>query len=166
MLRDVLDREEMLTHLFNEAKALQQLDNIDSELKAQFVWYLCVRTAGFVEYSIQAILSEYFESSSVHQPIGDFVSNHLLEPRRFSLIGVSDLIDSFKKGQGRTNEEIDLARLDSSIQSIRTNRNHIAHGRTTYQLTMTELDTYFEDAKKLIRIVYEECNPNDGNNRS
>lgn len=166
MHREVLEREEMLTHLFNEAKALQQLKNVDGELKAQFVWYLCVRTAGFVEYSVQTILSNYFESGSVHQPIGDFVSDHLLEPRRFSLVQVSRLIDSFKKRQTQIRREFDLSRLDSSIVSIRTNRNHIAHGRTANQLTMIELDAYFEDAKKLIRMVYEECNPQDVKNRN
>ena len=166
MHQEVLDREEMLTHLFNEAKALLQLNNVDDELKAQYVWYLCVRTAGFVEYSVQTILSDYFESDSVYQPIGDFVSDYLLEPRRFSLVQVSGLIESFKKRQTQMLREFDLSRLGSSIESIRTNRNHIAHGRTAYQLTMMELESYFEDAKKLIRMIYEECNPQGVNYRN
>ena len=142
MHRDVLDREEMLTRLFTEAKALQQLNNVDGELKAQFVWYLCVRTAGFVEYAVQTILSKYFDSGSVHQPIGDFVSNNLLEPHRFSLMRVRGLISSFKNAQSELRGEFDFSRLDSSIESIRTNRNNIAHGRNAYQLTMKELDAY------------------------
>ena len=164
MHRDVLEGEEMLTRLFNEGKALQQLNNVDFELKAQFVWYLCVRTAGFVEYSVRTILSEFFESGLVHQPLGDFVSNHLLEPHRFSLMRVRDLIKIFKKRQSEIRGEFDFSRLDSSIESIRTNRNNIAHGRDANQLTMMELDAYFEDAKKLIRMVYEECNPQDREN--
>ena len=70
MRREVLDREEFLTRLFNEAETLQHLKCVDGDLKAQFVWYLCVRTAGFIEYSVQAILSDYFRSDSVHQPLG------------------------------------------------------------------------------------------------
>ena len=166
MLTDVLERQEALTHLFDEGKALQQLNSVHSELKAQFVWYLCIRTAGFIEYSVQTILSDHFESDSVHQPIGDFVSNHLLEPRRFSLLRVRDLIACFKNRQSQIPSEFDLSRLDSSIESIRTNRNHIAHGRTAYQLTMMELDAYFEDSKKLIRMVYEQCNPQDHTSRN
>ena len=156
----------MLAHLFNEARALEQLKNVDGELKAQFVWYLCIRTAGFVEYSVHAILSEYYGSDLVHQPLGDFVSNKLLEPHRFSLLRVRGLIDSFKKGHSQLRKEFDLSRLDSSIESIRTNRNHISHGRDANQLTLKELDGYFEDAKNLIKMVYEVCNSPVNENRN
>jgi len=168
MHRDVLDREEMLSHLFNEAKALQKLDVVDGEIKVQFVWYLCVRTAGFIEYSVQSILSEFFESDSSHPPLGYFVSRNLLAPHQFSLNRVRDLIASFKKRQSEIQAEYDLTKLEYSIESIRTNRNHIAHGRDANQLTMMALDAYFEDAKKLIRMVYDECNRQlleDGNRR-
>lgn len=159
MHSEVLDKEETLTRLFNEAKALQQLKDLDVDVKAQFVWYLCVRTAGFVEYSVQTILSEYFESGLVHPPLGYFVSKNLLAPHRFSLLRVRELIDSFETRQSQIGGEYDLTKLDASIESIRTNRNSIAHGRDANHLTIMALDAYFEDAKKLIRMVYKECNP-------
>lgn len=158
MHRDVLDSEEMLAHLFAEAKALQNLTNVDEELKAQFVWYLCVRTAGFIENSIQTMLSDFFESGSVHPALGYFVSNKLIAPNQFTLRRVRELIDSFKERESDLEGAYDLTKLESSVGSIQSNRNHIAHGGDAKQLTILALDNYFEDARKLVRMVYEECN--------
>ena len=79
---EVVDREEKLSHLFNEAKTLEQYKNIDNELKVQFVWYLCIRTSGFVEFSVRTILSEYFESNTENQQLGDYVSIYFLASRQ------------------------------------------------------------------------------------
>lgn len=158
MHHEVVDREEKLSHLFKEAYTLQKIEDVDEELKVQFVWYLCVRTSGFVEFSLQTILSEYYESGTDHKPLGDFVSNHLLNPREFSMRHARGLIRSFKKRKSNLRGEFDFSRLDSSLETLQKNRNSIAHGRDS-KLTMQDLDAYFEDARKVIRMVYDECYP-------
>ena len=156
MHQDVVDRQAKLSQLFQEAKSLQELKGKDHELTKQFAWYLCIRTSGFVEFSIQTILSEYYASCDDYIPLGYFVVNHLLHHRSFSMMRVSHLLQSFMKTRGNILGDTDLSQLESAIESLRLNRNNIAHGRDS-DLTIEDMDTYFEDAKQVIRIVFEEC---------
>lgn len=156
---EVVRSEEKLSHLFNEARLLQQREDVDDAIKAQFVWYLCVRTSGYVEYSARTILLEFFESSPDFQPFGDFVSNQLRLSREFPMRRVRDLLKSFGSRYNVDSREVDLRKLDSSLQNLQTNRNKIAHGSDADRLSLSDLDTYYADAKEVVRIVYEECNP-------
>ena len=164
MDREITAKEERLSHLFSEARLLQKRKDVDDKIKAEFVWYLCIRTSGFVEFSVQFLLSEYFESGTDREPLGDFVSNHLLNPREFTMRRVRKLLDSFSRRRSKVQEEIDISKLDSSLQSLQTNRNSIAHGRDI-ELTMNDLDAYFEDVRQVIRMVYDECNFPDDEDR-
>ena len=156
---EISRKEEKLRHLFDQAKALQQIDDVDNELKAQFLWYLCIRTSGYGEYSVRTTLLEFYESSTNHQPLSDFVIKQLRLSREFSVRRARALIKSFKEKQDNSSGEFDYGKLETTLESIQTSRNSIAHGGDAYQLSMSDLDGYFADAKEVIRMVYEECNP-------
>lgn len=160
---EVVRSEEKLSHLFNEATLLQHREDVDDAIKAQFVWYLCVRTSGYVEYSARTILLEFFESSTDVRPFGDFVSNQLRLSREFPMRRVRDLLKSFSSRHKGDSREIDFSKLDSSLKNLQTNRNKIAHGSDVDKLSLSDLNTYFADAKEVVRMVYEECNPSDPN---
>ena len=59
---EISRQQAKLDHLFDQAKRLQTSDGVDREVKVQFVWFLCVRTTGFVESSIKFILEKHVES--------------------------------------------------------------------------------------------------------
>lgn len=157
MHAEIRRNEEKLGHLFDQARALQQNGDVDSELRTQFVWYLCVRTCGYLEESLRMILLDFFESRQDHPQINDFVSNQLGLSREFQFRRVRGLVKSFSDRQRNGSNEIDYSRLDSSMASLQTNRNKIAHGNDA-QLTLNALSGYYKDAQQVVRVVYEECN--------
>lgn len=161
MHQAVVERQEKLSDLFREAKSLQKRNGKDHELSKQLAWYLCIRTSGFVEFSVQTILDRFYESCDNHKPLGFFVANHLLHHRRFSMNHVSQLVQSFKKTHGNVWGDVDLSQLESAIGTLQLNRNHIAHGRDS-ELTIEDMSTYFEHVKQLIQMVFKECNSLDG----
>lgn len=153
---DILERQMKLQALFDEVKRLNESRVLDDTLVAQLVWYLCIRTCGYLEESLRTILLEFFESENNHPPISDFVSNQLRLSREFQFRRVRGLVKSFDKRPGSVSDEIDYIRLDASMASLQRNRNLIAHGNDS-KLTMNELSSYFEDAQRVIQVVYEEC---------
>ncbi len=59
MHRDIIEQQDILNHLFEQAELLQDKSDIDNHVKAQFVWYLCIRASSYVEFSVRRILLEY-----------------------------------------------------------------------------------------------------------
>ena len=158
---EIIRNQEKLVHLYEQARILQSFKDIDDEVKAQFVWYLCIRTSGYVEYSVRTILLEFYEASTEHQPLGDFVIRQLRLSREFPMRRVMAIFQSLVREKGGSSGDFDYSKLDTTLQSIQQNRNRIAHGGDAYRLSMSDLDTYFAAANEVIRMVFEECNPSD-----
>ena len=96
MMRSEINRkEERLGHLFEQAGDLQKNDDIDDELKAQFVWYLCIRTSGYLESSVKSILLEYVESQTESRQVVDFAENRLRRARALDRGEILGLVKQF-----------------------------------------------------------------------
>lgn len=157
--RDDRNRNDQDQEEFEQDRDEESKIYIDDALKAQFVWYLCVRTAGYVETSVKSIVIEHVEAITSHQPIISFVEDRI---RLLPAIRCSDILrlvrllseawwDSLKSSFDDDEDE-----LANSLGNLRTNRNDIAHGRDV-DLTLQVLQEYFEHAKRVVTLVYESC---------
>lgn len=155
---DILERQIKLQALFDEVKRLNESRVVDETLVAQFVWYLCKRTCGYLEESLRTILLEFFESENDHPPISDFVSRQLNLSHGFQFRRVRSLVKSFSEKQRNGSNEIDYTKLVTSMASLQKNRNMIAYGNDS-EISFERLAGYFEDAKEVVRLIYLECGP-------
>lgn len=151
-----LHQQEKLRHLFEQAEQLQQIDGVDDEIRAQFVWYLCVRTSGYVETSIRTILNEYVSSQTSNTSIISFIDEQVRHSRRMRFNEIATLVGRFsseweKRLRNSTPEE-----PKRSLGNIVTNRNNIAHGYDV-NLSLRDLGKWFEDAQEVVELVYSEC---------
>lgn len=158
MHRDIIEQQDMLNHLFEQAELLQDQSNIDSEVKAQFVWYLCIRASSYVEFSVRRILLEYVQSQASRAPnLANFVNKKLeysFNPKPSKILELVDLFSSeWKQNLGRS---ID-GKLSTSLGSIVANRNKIAHGEIS-DITFARLSGFYADAQEVVKLMYEECN--------
>ena len=154
---EILRQQEKLQHLFEQAKQLQQIDDIDVETKLGFAAYLCVRTSGYVEFAVKMILREYVKSKTGRTShIANFVDKQLertLSPRRDQIL---DLVGQFNsEWKENLRGSID-SELGDSLKSIVINRNNVAHG-SDVNLSLRDLGKWFEDAQKIVDLVYSEC---------
>ena len=159
MYPEIVLQQERLNRLFKHANDLQKKDDIDEEVKAQFVWYLCVRTSGYVEFSIKTILREYVSLEANSSPrIADYIHNQInkrtLNPKREKVL---DLLAEFNPKWKEHLKKPSLGELKDSLESIVNNRNHIAHG-SDVSISLKDLEKYFSDAQKIVKLVYDECN--------
>ena len=157
MHRDIIEQQNMLAHLFEQAKLLQDSPDLDYEIKAQFVWYLCIRASGYVESSVRTILLEYVKSETNRAPnLANFVNQKLeysFNPKPSRILDLLELFNSdWKQNLGKS---ID-GKLSASVGSIVANRNKIAHGDIS-DITLERLVGYFADAQAVVRLIYIEC---------
>ena len=152
---EILQQQDKLQHLFEQAHQLQERDDIDDEIKVQFVWYLCVRTSGYVESSIKTILREYVKSKTSDIPTANFVNRQLryLTPYRNEIL---KLVGQFNSKWRESLRDSTKGELGDSLDSIVVNRHEIAHG-SDVTLSLRDLGKWFADAQKIVELVYSEC---------
>ncbi len=154
-------KEERLGHLFQQASDLQKNNDIDDELKAQFVWYLCVRTSGYLESSVKSILLDYVESQTESRQVVDFTENRLRRARALDRGEILGLVNQFSSAWRSRLRELIGPDLKVSLDNLLTNRNEIAHGGDAPNLSLIDLEDYYKDAKKVVKFVYDECYPQE-----
>ena len=152
---EILQSQEKLGHLFQQAQQLLDNDSVDEEVQAQFVWYLCVRTCGFVESAVQRILMRYVESNSSNQPIQNFVDKRSrnFTPNRD---GILRLVGDFNPQWQSTLQDSIKNENSAALTSIVKNRHSIAHGRDV-DLTLQQLQDYYRIVQDVVQLVYDVC---------
>ena len=153
---EILHQQEKLRHLFEQAEQLQQIDGVDDEIRAQFVWYLCVRTSGYVETSIRTILNKYVSSQTSNVSIISFIDERVRHTRRMRFDEIATLVGRFSSEWEKRLRDSTPEGPKRSLGNIVTNRNNIAHG-SDVTLSLRDLGKWFEDAQKIVELVYSEC---------
>lgn len=164
MHSEILQSQQRLGHLFEQAKLLLENEAVDEEVRVQFVWYLCVRTCGYVESSVQRILMRYVESSSSNQPIQNFIDTRSrnITPNRD---GILKLVRDFNPEWENTLRQLIQNEKSASLTNMVKNRHQIAHGRDV-DLTFVQLKGYFDDAQSIVQMVYDVCDSSTSPNGS
>lgn len=153
---EILRQQEKLRHLFEQAEQLQQIDGVDDEIRAQFVWYLCVRTSGYVETSIRTILNEYVSSQTSSASIISFIDERVQHSRRMRFNEIATLVGRFSSEWEKRLRDSTPEDPKHSLGNIVTNRNNIAHGYDV-NVSLRDLGKWFEDAQEVVELVYSEC---------
>ncbi len=153
---EILRQQEKLRHLFEQAEQLQQIDGVDDEIRAQFVWYLCVRTSGYVETSIRTILNEYVSSQTSNASIISFIDGRVQHSRRMKFDEIATLVGRFSSEWEKRLRDSTPEDPKHSLGNIVTNRNNIAHGYDV-NVSLRDLGKWFEDAQEVVELVYSEC---------
>lgn len=155
MHSDILQAQQRLGHLFEQARLLLENEAVDEEVRVQFVWYLCVRTCGFVESSVRRILMRYVESNSANQPIQNFIETRSrnITPNRD---GILNLVGDFNAEWKETLQKSIQNEISASLTNMVKNRHRIAHGRDV-DITYLQLKGYFDHARSVIQLVYDVC---------
>ena len=156
MHRDIIEQENKLTHLFSQAKSMQNIDDLDDEAKSGFVSYLCIRTFGYIEYALKTILREHVRSNTSDKPTFNYV-NSQLRNLRLQRAQIIDLMGTFdQRWSAELKGKITTDHGDS-LSAIVVNRNEIAHGGDV-DIRLPDLERYFGDARTVVGYVFDVCN--------
>lgn len=174
---DIVRHQRNLEQLFQRADELRTLqlvnypdadlqrnpEAVKDEVGAHFTAYLCIRTSGFLEFSIKAILKEYSNSSGANPAVRSYVNRSLdqrtLSPRRDQII---DLLGKFDDGWKASVGKKTLGRISESLESLVNDRNRIAHGEDV-SLSLKDIQDHFKVAVEVVEMIDQRCSLVDPN---
>lgn len=128
----------------------------DLELLAHWARYLCVLVAGFVENSLEGVLSEFVTASS-SRTVARFANSRLANiqnPKAQRFIDVVGAFDSSWR------EELETFLAENgrkdAIDSIMSNRHLIAHGGNS-GITLARVNQYLDKCVEVIDFIEGQC---------
>lgn len=142
----------------------QRLDNLfaqisafsgELELQSQWARYLCVLVSGFLEVSICATFNQFAQNSASPQ-VANFVKRTLDDFQNPKMGKIVELTRAFNSEWANELDAVTAGRLKDAVDSIVTNRHHIAHGRDV-GITYARIKDYYEDAVKVVELIEEMC---------
>jgi hypothetical protein len=116
--------------------------------------YTLIKTCGVIEVSYKAIVSDFVMVSASMQ-VQNYISETVVDSSRNpSVRAIEDLLSSFDDNWLRKFRVVfrarsDNARLESSLKSLKEQRNKFAHGNDP-TVTFNDIQSYYEDSKLII----------------
>ena len=155
MHQEILDHQAKLQDLFDEANRLYDSGLIGTDLFVQLTWYLCVRTSGFLENSVQIILLEYVQSKTSDIPTQNYVEKNLnfINADYGSILGS---VRRFNENWRTSLRQNNVQQYKSVLNNLKKSRNRIAHGKDS-KITIQELQSYFTQIQDLVLLLHSTC---------
>ncbi len=135
-----------LDTLFDTAEKIK-----DEEIQGHFAKYLCVRTSGLFEHFIKSQIGDYADKTSA-KPIAKHVK---VKNKYFTNVDYSKLdtfMNSFSSEWWSEFNKYLSDDMKSSLNSVISNRNNIAHGNQD-NITFRNMKTHYTNMKKIISII-------------
>ncbi len=155
MHQDILDHQAKLQDLFDEANRLYDSGSIGTDLFVQLTWYLCVRTSGYLENSVQIILLEYVQSKTTDIATQNYVQNNL----NFINADYGSILNTvrrFNENWKTSLRQNNVQQYRSVLKNLMESRNRIAHGKDS-KITIQELQGYFTQIQNLVLLLHNTC---------
>jgi len=141
--------EKNLENLYSEVSLLNEGD-IN---KAHLSRYLCVRTSGYIESVLRHLIVNFCDGTSPQQ-IGNYLTNRTKYITNLEYKKIASLLGEFSSDWRSEFESRITDEQRSSLNSVVSNRNNIAHGNSD-SITYRNMKDYYLDIKEVTRILKE-----------
>jgi hypothetical protein len=127
----------------------------EEETLSHWARYLCVLASGYVEVSLQSILSSYASERS-HRDVANYVESRLERVTNLNEESVYQLLISFRPEWGEVFRSRRTDAQKDALDSVVANRNLIAHGRSV-GLTLARVTAYYRELVRVIELIEKHC---------
>jgi hypothetical protein len=131
-------------------------NNDDEEINSFLAQYLCVLSSGFIEDSIRTIYGNFAEEQGSHQHVTAYVKKELKYFQNAKYEDILQLTYAFSHEWGTSFQEFMDEEMRTSINSIVTNKNQLAHGLSS-GITYTQLKKYFANSLRVLDFLENQC---------
>ena len=123
----------------------------DEEIQGHFAKYLCIKTSGLLENYVKATIGDYVDNSS-SKPTANYVKSKMKAFASIDYQKLTNFLGSFNQDWKNDFCEKMDDKLKSSLNSLISNRNNIAHGIPD-AITFNIIKEHYEATKNVIRIL-------------
>jgi hypothetical protein len=141
--------EKSLDRLFNEVSLLQDED-IN---KAHLSRYLCVRTSGYMESVTRILIAKLCDGTSP-KSIQNYVQKRSKYITNLGYKKMSNLLAEFDQAWAENFSARITEQQKSSMNSVVSNRNNIAHGNSD-SISFNLMKQYYIDVKEVANLLEE-----------
>ncbi len=140
----------------------RQLDNLFAEVshvqegeinKAHLTRYLCVRTSGYLENVTRILIANFCDGTSP-QPINNYIVKRTKYMSNLDYKRLKGLLSEFDLRWSSDFENKITDQQKSSLNSVISNRNNIAHGNQD-SITYRDMVNYYRDIKDVCNILVD-----------
>jgi hypothetical protein len=139
--------EKQLDNLFAQVSTIDE----GEETKAHLSRYLCVRTSGYIENVTRVLISNFCDGTSP-QPISNYIVKRTKYITNLDFKRIKILLSEFNTDWGIEFEGSITDQQKSSINSVVSNRNSIAHGNND-SITFRDMSQYYNDTKEVCELL-------------
>jgi len=148
--REANQHKDRLDDLFKQVSEVS-----DINLQGHWARYLCVLVSGFIEVSIRAILTEYVKNKSAPS-VANYVVRGLDRFQNPNMERILQTLGAFNPAWADEIGKLTEGELKDAVDSVRANRNNIAHGGNV-SIRYRTIASYYDNAVKVIEIIEEQC---------
>jgi hypothetical protein len=123
----------------------------DEEIQGHFAKYLCVKTSGLFESYIKSQIGDFADSTSA-QPIAKHVKAKNKNFTNIDFRKLDGFLNSFSSDWWQKFENKLTPELKSSLNSVISNRNNIAHGNPD-SITFGNMKIHYSNMKQVINLL-------------
>jgi len=123
----------------------------DDEIKSHLARYFCIKISGYLENVIKRLINIYCDGSSP-QPIRNYIETEI---KNITNLSEEKLLKFLGKFSADWEDKVSRRLSDShrsSLNSIISNRNNIAHGQTD-SISPKIIEGYYIDIKEIVEIL-------------
>ncbi|GAX34721.1 HEPN domain-containing protein [Nodularia sp. NIES-3585] len=148
MNQSILAHRQKIDNLFKKVACFTE-----PEIQSEWSKYLCILISGFIEESLRVLLEEYCKDKASPN-IQKFVTKQIEFTTNCNTRRITEILGKFSETWQRefTNQIDD--EIKNSIDSVVTNRNTIAHGRSV-GMTYNSVFNWYKNVKKAVKILEE-----------
>lgn len=151
-IKDCLNELNRIERIINEEGAT-------SPICSYLTKYALIRTCGTIEVSYKTIIADYYERYS--SVLGSFITHHVRNATRNGTYdNICTALKEFDETKSKNfkvtiNSLTDKEKILSSMKSLNTARNNVAHGISS-TLSFTDIKSYFNDSLIVIEKLDDE----------
>ena len=151
--------EQLLIDTVDEIKAIELLIGqvgVMSPMCKYLTHYTLMKACGVIEFSYKTIIADFHNGCSIQ--LQTYIDKTVREnSKNPSLDNIHSLLKSFDDNwniqfTSILNNHPDKSRLISSLNSLNSNRNALAHGQQC-NVSFSDIKSYFFDALEIIKFV-------------
>lgn len=150
--RETVQAKDRLDDLFRRVNEFSE----DLELQSHWAGYLCVRVSGFIETSVHSILSDYARKMSAPS-VANYVESRLSSFQSPNMERILQLLRAFNSSWADQLKSSTNGELKDAIDSIKANRDLIAHGENI-GITYITIRSYYQNTLRVVELIEDQCN--------
>ena len=124
----------------------------DPELQAKMAKFLCVRVSGYIEVFIKERITNFIEDRKSHKVIKSYIQAAVKNITNLNNKKMVELLKSFSSDWAEHYENNVTEEMKSSLGSVYSLRNNIAHGGND-SLSLLVLKDHYFNIEQLLDIV-------------